>query len=128
VSYPPRTAFQAIDPRILERATRRTAYQNPRYDRMTPVRLRVLQQLVDGVARQAREVETNSPETLARLVNLGLLDKFRAEDRLRQPWVYAITETGKAAVERVAEIERRRAAITRRRAARAPEPGLVPAT
>jgi hypothetical protein len=111
---------------MLARVARRTAYQNPRYDRMTPVRLQVLQQLADGVARQAREIETNSPDTLARLVNLGLLSKARAEDRLRQPWVYAITEAGKAIVARVVEIEKRRSAISRRRAARTPE--LAPVT
>jgi hypothetical protein len=127
VSQFPPPGFPAIDPQVLARAARRTAYQNPRYDRITPVRLRVLQQLADGIARQAREIELKSPDTLARLVNLGLLDKSRAEDRLRQPWVYAITAAGKAVVERIAEIERRRTALSRRRAARAQEPSLAPA-
>lgn len=117
-----RPMLDPADPRIIEQALRRTAYQNPRYDRITPVRLRVLTQLVDGVARQAREIEGNSPETLARLVNLGLLTKDRDDDRPRRPWVYAITEHGKAVVMRATEIEKRRESLRRRRATHAAAP------
>lgn len=115
----PQPLHPAVDPTLVVRAARRIAFRNPRYDRITPVRLRVLRWLADGVARPAGEIEPNSPETLSRLVNLGFLTKDRATDRLRQPWVYAITDAGRAVVEHAAALEARRASVARRRTARA---------
>jgi hypothetical protein len=127
--HPPRTGFDwrrpnaagTVSSELVDWAARRAGRRNPRYDRITPARLRVLRQMADGTARQAREIDDSSPETLSRLVNLGLLAKDRAEDRMRQPWVYVITAAGRTVVERVAQLDARRAS-SRRRATRASPP------